>query len=95
MKVRILGAHNCETREYGHTCFVVDDILAVDAGSLTSNLSLEEQNRLQALILSHRHYDHIRDVTALSTNFYHSGTSVDLYTLPSLMQTAFNYILYI
>jgi len=87
MKVKILGAHNCETSEYGHTCFVVDDILAVDAGSLTSNLSMEEQNRLQALILSHRHYDHIRDVTALSTNFYHSGTSIDLYTSSDVIDT--------
>ena len=87
MKIKILGAHNCETREYGHTCFVIDDILAVDAGSLTSNLSMEEQNHLQALILSHRHYDHIRDVTALSTNFYHSGTSIDLYTSSDVVDT--------
>ena len=87
MKIKILGAHNCETREYSHTCFVVDDILAVDAGSLTSNLSMVEQNRLQALILSHRHYDHIRDVTALSTNFYHSGTSIDLYTSSDVVDT--------
>ena len=87
MKIKILGAHNCETREYGHTCFVVDDILAVDAGSLTSNLSMEEQNHLQALILSHRHYDHIRDVTALSTNFYHSGTSIDLYASSDVVDT--------
>ena len=87
MKIKILGAHNCETLEYGHTCFVVDGILAVDAGSLTSNLSLEEQIGLQALILSHRHYDHIRDIIALGTNLYHSGTNVDVYTSSDVIDT--------
>jgi cAMP phosphodiesterase len=87
MKIRLLGAHNCETREYGHTCFIVDDILAVDAGSLTSNLSMEEQNRMQAVILSHRHYDHIRDIIALGTNLYHSGTSIDLYASSDVIDT--------
>lgn len=87
MKIKILGAHNCETLEYGHTCFVVDDILAVDAGSLTSNLSMEEQNRLQAVILSHRHYDHIRDITAFGTNMYHSGNIADIYASSDVMDT--------
>ena len=87
MKIKILGAHNCETREYGHTCFVVDDVLAVDAGSLTSNLLMEEQKHLRAVILSHRHYDHIRDIIALGTNLYHSGTSVDIYASSDVMDT--------
>ena len=91
MKIKILGAHNCETREYGHTCFVVDDVLAVDAGSLTSNLSMGEQNRLKAVIISHRHYDHIRDVTALSTNLYHSGTTIDLYASPDVIDTLYKH----
>ena len=87
MKITILGAHNCETREYGHTCFVVDDILAFDAGSLTSNLSMEEQNLLQSVILSHRHYDHIRDIIAFGTNLYHSGNSADIYGSSDVMNT--------
>jgi cAMP phosphodiesterase len=87
MKIKILGAHNCETLEYGHTCFIVDDILAVDAGSLTPNLSMEEQNHLQAVILSHRHYDHIRDIVALGTNLYHSSTKVDIYASSDVIDT--------
>ena len=87
MKIKILGAHNCETIEYGHTCFVIDDILAVDAGSLTPNLSMMEQEHLQAVILSHQHYDHIRDITALGTNLYHSGKSVDVYASSDVLNT--------
>src|SRR4030042_768096 len=87
MKIKILGAHNCETLEYGHTCFVVDDIMAVDAGSVPSNLSMEEQNCLNAVILSHRHYDHTRDITALGTNLYHSGLSADVYASSDVIDT--------
>ncbi len=80
MKVKILGAHNCETREYRHTCLVVDDVLALDAGSLTASLSMDEQKALQAVLLTHQHYDHIRDVIALGTNVFHSGLRTDIFT---------------
>ena len=34
MRIRVLGAHNMETAQTKHTCFLVDDSLAIDAGSL-------------------------------------------------------------
>ena len=34
MQVRVLGAHNLETNETHHTCFLVDGVLAIDAGSI-------------------------------------------------------------
>ena len=39
MKIRILGAHNIESAKTGCTSFLIDDVLAVDAGALTRNLS--------------------------------------------------------
>ncbi|MBN2240308.1 MAG: hypothetical protein JW712_11090 [Dehalococcoidales bacterium] len=80
MKIKLLGAHNCETLDYRHTCMVIDDIIALDAGSLTANLTLEEQKRLEAVVISHRHYDHIRDISSLGNNLYHAGLSTDIYT---------------
>ncbi len=41
MRVRILGAHNLESKETALTCLLVDDVIALDAGALTSNLPLE------------------------------------------------------
>ena len=43
MQVRVLGAHNLETIETHHTCFLVDGVLAIDAGSLVSTLGADEQ----------------------------------------------------
>ena len=47
MKVRILGAHNLELQQARHTCFLVDDLIAIDAGSLMTTLSLEELKKIQ------------------------------------------------
>ena len=43
MRVRVLGAHQLETRDTRLTSFLIDGVLAVDAGSITSGLTLEEQ----------------------------------------------------
>ena len=57
MKIQILGAHNIETRETRLTSLLVDGILALDAGSLSSGLSIEDQCEVKAVLLTHRHFD--------------------------------------
>jgi len=44
--------------------FLVDGVLAVDAGSLTSELSAGQQAEVKAILLSHGHYGHIKAVPA-------------------------------
>ena len=41
---------------------LVDGKLAIDAGGLTTALTLEEQERIDAMIITHRHFDHIKDL---------------------------------
>jgi ribonuclease BN (tRNA processing enzyme) len=79
MIVRILGAHNIESSKIGFASFLIDDVLAIDASALTSSLSLAEQQKLKAVLLTHQHYDHVRDVPALGMNFYMLGNTVTLY----------------
>jgi len=62
----------------------VDDVLAVDAGCLTSSLTFEEQVRIQSILLTHGHYDHIRDIPALGINLYLRSRTVDVYTHPAV-----------
>ena len=84
MNIRILGAHNCETRTTGCICLIIDDVLAIDAGELTSSLSMSEQQKLKAILLSHQHYDHIRDIPAIALNLYRQGTSIKVYSTPDV-----------
>lgn len=68
MKIKFLGTHNAESKETNLACFLIDDILAVDAGSLASALTFDEQGKIKAILLSHGHYDHIRELPAFAFN---------------------------
>lgn len=62
MKIRFLGAHNTESKNSRLSTLLIDDILAVDAGNLTSELTFTEQEKIKAILISHGHYDHIKDL---------------------------------
>lgn len=79
MKIQFLGAHNCETATTRLVSILVDDVLALDAGGLTSSLSIDAQLGLKAVLLSHAHYDHIRDIPALGMNALFYKTSIQVY----------------
>jgi len=68
MELRVVGCHGGETPKHRTSAFVIDERLAIDAGSLTSGLDLEQQFRLQACIVSHAHLDHIRDLATIADN---------------------------
>jgi Cft2 family RNA processing exonuclease len=68
MIVRFLGTHNAESKNTRLVSFLIDGVLAVDAGSLVSELAFSEQEKIGAILLSHGHYDHIRAVPAFAFN---------------------------
>ncbi len=68
MIVKFLGTHNAESRNTRLVSLLIDGVLAVDAGSLVSELSFPEQKKIKAILLSHGHYDHIRAVPAFAFN---------------------------
>jgi len=68
MELRVVGCHGGETPNHRTSAFVVDERLAIDAGSLTSGLDLKSQFRLSACLVSHAHLDHIRDLATIADN---------------------------
>ena len=44
--------------------------MALDAGALTSSLSLQDQARINAILVSHSHLDHIHDISFLADNIF-------------------------
>jgi ribonuclease BN (tRNA processing enzyme) len=80
MNIKVLGAHNCESQNTRFPTILIDDALVLDAGGLTSGLSLEAQRRLKAVLLTHQHYDHVRDVPALAMNLYLSNATANVYS---------------
>ncbi len=68
MIIRFLGTHNAESKNTRLVSFLIDNVLAIDAGSLVSELTFSEQEKIKAILLSHGHYDHIRAVPAFAFN---------------------------
>jgi len=66
--IRFLGTHNAESVNTRLVSFLIDGLLAIDAGSLVSELDFAEQAKIKAILLSHGHYDHIRAIPAFAFN---------------------------
>ena len=73
MDLRVIGCHGGETPRHRTSAFVVDDLLAIDAGSLTSGLELDKQCALEAVLASHAHLDHVRDLATTVDNRNQNG----------------------
>ena len=72
---------------------MVDNTLAIDAGGLAGSLSLAHQKRLKAILLTHAHFDHIRDIPLVALNLFRMNTSVNVYSLPEVRTIIFTHLL--
>ena len=68
MEIQILGAHQLESKGTRLTSLLIDGTLAIDAGGLTSALSLPEQEKIKTVLITHHHFDHSRDLVTLAAN---------------------------
>jgi len=79
VKIRFLGVHNTESSSSGMTCLLLDEHIALDAGSLTKQLTLQQQLNLNGVLLTHYHYDHIRDIPAVAMNCFLNNRLLKVY----------------
>jgi ribonuclease BN (tRNA processing enzyme) len=93
MEIRVLGAHNLESASSKFTSLLIDDVLAVDVGALTSSLSFSEQEKVSHILLTHCHYDHIRDIAAIAINISHFEKNIHVYSQASTLNAITEHIL--
>lgn len=70
MKIQVLGGHGGLARGFSTTSFLIDDILLLDAGAVAGSLSIEDQCRIEHILISHCHLDHIKDLAFLCDNCF-------------------------
>lgn len=68
MNLRVLGCSGGSARDRHPTSFLIDDRIAIDAGAVTANLAQEEQERVDHVVLSHAHLDHVANLPFLLDN---------------------------
>jgi cAMP phosphodiesterase len=68
MKVKILGCSGSETIGHMPPGFLVNDVMMLDAGTITAALSIEAQSNITDILISHTHLDHIKSLMFLADN---------------------------
>jgi cAMP phosphodiesterase len=68
MQIRVLGCHGSQTPGCNTTSFLLDGKILVDAGAITSLLTIEEQLNIDYVLVTHAHLDHVRDIMFLADN---------------------------
>ena len=59
MKVRVLGCSGAIAKDCRTTSFLLDDDVLIDAGTGVGDLTLDEMARVDHVMLTHSHLDHI------------------------------------
>ena len=74
MRIQLLpstfDAQGMATLEQRLTCFVIDDCVAVDAGSLAIALTNEQRSKVKDIIVTHPHMDHIASLPIFIDDLY-------------------------
>ena len=92
MELEVLGAHQCESRDSKLMSLLVDGVMALDAGAITSSLTLSDQQRIKAILITHHHFDHIRDLATFGINNFWTGPT-SVYALDSVLEVIRSHII--
>ncbi len=66
MKIRVLGCSGAIASGYKTTAFLLDDCILIDAGTGVGDLPLEEMARIDHVLVSHSHLDHILSIPLMA-----------------------------
>ena len=66
MQIRVLGCSGSIAAGCRTTAFLLDDDVLIDAGTGVGDLTLDELSRIDHIVLSHSHLDHVLGVPLLA-----------------------------
>jgi 3',5'-cyclic-nucleotide phosphodiesterase len=73
VKIRILGCYGGVTPDHKTTSFLINDSVLLDAGCASETLGWDELKKIRAILISHAHMDHVRDLLTLAENLFFLG----------------------
>jgi cAMP phosphodiesterase len=86
MKVKVLGCSGSETIGHNPPGFLVNDVLMMDAGTITAALSIKAQAKITDILISHSHLDHVKGILFLADNIIgRTKKPVNIHALPQVI----------
>jgi ribonuclease BN (tRNA processing enzyme) len=70
MRLQVLGGFGGESIDCRMTCLLINDSIALDAGSLSQALPIERQAEVRSILLTHSHMDHTNSLPFFVENVY-------------------------
>lgn len=94
MKIEVLGGYGGESLGCRMTCLLINDRIALDAGSLSQALTIERQAAVDSILISHSHMDHTSSIPFFVENvFSQRQEPVDVYSSPATIAAIRKYLL--
>lgn len=94
MKIQVLGGHGGSAKGFATTSFLVDEKLLLDAGAVASALNIEDQKKIESILISHCHLDHIKDLAFICDNcFGLKSEPFKVYTHPTVKKIVKEHLL--
>ena len=94
MKVRVLGCSGAIAAGCKTTSFLLDDDLLVDAGTGVGDLTLDELARINHILVTHSHLDHIVSIPLLVDSVMNRRTKpIVVHALPQTIEALRRHIL--
>jgi ribonuclease BN (tRNA processing enzyme) len=80
MRIQVLGGYGGESPDCRMTCLLINGTIALDAGSLSQALAVEQQVEVRSVLLSHSHMDHTNSLPFFIENVYGKGNgAIDIH----------------
>lgn len=103
MKFQLLPStfdeNGCASQRQHYCCFIVNDFVAIDAGSLAMAASVEQKQKIRNIVLTHAHLDHIAGLPIFIDDLFASLTEpvtihVEKEVMKVLERDVFNWDIY-
>ena len=84
MRIEVLGSFGGESMNCRMTCLLINDTIALDAGSLSQALPIERQRKIRTILLTHSHIDHTSSLPFFIENVYgRTDDAIEVHASPA------------
>lgn len=86
MRFRVLGCSGGQVPGHNLSSYVINDRLLIDAGSIAATLDVPAQCKIENILLTHVHLDHVMGLASLAENLFgQTRATVVVWAIPEVI----------